>query len=109
MKMLGTNSNPLFYAVVFICCFALYFVGFVHWFYIKKELFTQSRPAPCKPMDCSPSGSSVHWILQARLWSGLPFPYPGHLPDPGIKPRSPALQADSLPSEPPGNPSFALD
>ena len=37
-------------------------------------------------------------------WSGLPFPSPGDLPDPGIKPRSPALQADPLPSEPPGKP-----
>ena len=36
--------------------------------------------------------------------SGLPCPSPGDLPDPGIKPRSPALQADSLPSEPPGKP-----
>ena len=35
-------------------------------------------------------------------WSGLPFPSPGDLPDPGIEPRSPALQADSLTSEPPG-------
>ena len=35
-------------------------------------------------------------------WSGLPFPSPGDLPDPGMKPRSPALQADSLPSEPRG-------
>ena len=34
----------------------------------------------------------------------LPFPSPGGLPDPGIKPRSPTLQADTLPSEPPGNP-----
>ena len=33
-------------------------------------------------------------------WSGLPFPSPGDLPDPGIKLRSPALQADTLPSEP---------
>jgi len=39
-----------------------------------------------------------------EYWSGLPFPPPGDLPDPGIKPRSPALQADSLPSEPPGKP-----
>ena len=39
-----------------------------------------------------------------ELWSGLPFPSPGDLPDPGIKPRSPALQADSLPSELPGKP-----
>ena len=37
-------------------------------------------------------------------WSGLPFPSPGHLPDPGTEPGSPALQADSLPSEPPGKP-----
>ena len=36
-------------------------------------------------------------------WSGLPSPSPGDLPDPGIKPRSPALQADSLLSGPPGN------
>ena len=35
-------------------------------------------------------------------WSGLPFPSPGDLPDPGIEPRSPTLQADALPSEPPG-------
>ena len=35
-------------------------------------------------------------------WGGLPFPSPGGLPNPGIEPVSPALQADSLPSEPPG-------
>ena len=39
-----------------------------------------------------------------EYWSGLPFPSPGDLPDPGIEPGSPALQADSLPFEPPGNP-----
>ena len=37
-----------------------------------------------------------------EYWNGLPFPSPRDLPDPGIKPGSPALQADSLPSEPPG-------
>ena len=37
-------------------------------------------------------------------WSGLPFPSPGDLPNPGIEPGSPALQADALPSEPPGKP-----
>ena len=37
-------------------------------------------------------------------WSGLPFPSPGDLPDPGIEPRSPTLQADALPSAPPGKP-----
>ena len=39
-----------------------------------------------------------------EYWSGLPFPSPGDLPDPGNKPRSPALQADTLLSEPPGKP-----
>ena len=39
-----------------------------------------------------------------EYWSGWPFPSPGSLPDPGIEPGSPALQADGLPSEPPGKP-----
>ena len=39
-----------------------------------------------------------------EYWSGLPFPSPGDLPDPGIEPGSPALQADSLPTEPWGKP-----
>ena len=37
-----------------------------------------------------------------EYWSVLPFPSPGDLPDPGIEPRSPLLQVDTLPSEPPG-------
>ena len=37
-----------------------------------------------------------------EYWSGLPLPFPEDLPDPGIEPESPALQVDSLPSEPPG-------
>ena len=41
-----------------------------------------------------------------EYWSGLPFPSPGDLCNPGIKLRSPALQADALPSEPQGSPSF---
>ena len=39
-----------------------------------------------------------------EYWSGLPFPSPGDLPDPGIKPRSPEFQADALTPEPPGKP-----
>ena len=38
-----------------------------------------------------------------EYWSGLPFPSPGDLPDPGMEPRPPTLQVDSLPSEPPGS------
>jgi len=43
-----------------------------------------------------------------EYWSRLPFPSPGDLPNPGIKSKSSALQADSLPSEPPGNPFISL-
>ena len=43
-----------------------------------------------------------------EYWSGLPFPSPGDFPDPGIEPGSPALQADSLLSEPPGKPGYEL-
>ena len=67
-----------------------------------KVLGTQSCSTLCDPMGCSLPGSSVHGILQARYWSGLPFPPPGNLPGSGIEPRSPVLQADCLPSEPPG-------
>ena len=42
----------------------------------------------CDPMDCSPPGSSVHGVSRQESWSGLPFPSPGDLPDPGIKPVS---------------------
>ena len=47
-------------------------------------------------------------FFRQEYWSGLPFPYPGDLPDPGIEPGSPALQADALPSEPPGKPMEVL-
>ena len=43
-----------------------------------------------------------------EYWSGLAFSSPGDLPDPGIEPGSPALQADALPSEPPGNTIFNI-
>ena len=47
---------------------------------------------------------TVHGILEARILEWIAFPYPGDLPNPGIEPRSPAMQADSLPAGPPGNP-----
>ena len=48
------------------------------------------------------SRQSVEFFRQ-EYWSGLPFPSPGDLPDPGVEPGSPALRADALPSEPPGS------
>ena len=55
-------------------------------------------------MDCSPPGSSVHRILQSTILEWVAIPFSGASSHPGIKPGSPALQVDSLPSEPPGKP-----
>ena len=66
-------------------------------------LAAQSCPTLCNLLDCSPPGSSVHGILQARMLEGLPFP------SPGIKPGSPPLQMASLLSEPPRKPSTDTD
>ena len=65
---------------------------------------TQSCLTLCDPMDWSPPGSSVHGIPQARVPRGLPFLSPEDLPDPGIKPRSPALTGRFFATEPPGKP-----
>ena len=68
-----------------------------------KVLVTESCPTLCDLMDCSPPGSSVHGILQARIVEWM-FPSPGDLPDLEIKPGSLAFREDSLLSEPPGKP-----
>ena len=53
---------------------------------VESESCSLQRSTLCNPMDCSLSGSSVHGILQARiLWSELPFPSPGDVPNPGIE------------------------
>ena len=56
------------------------------------------------PVLCDPTDYTVHGIHQARILAWVAFPSPGGLPNPGIKPRSPTLQADSLPGEPQGKP-----
>ena len=78
-----------------------------------RTLVTQSYLTFCDPMDCSPPGSSVHGILQARIleWVAISFSTqgteifnPGDLLNPGIESRSSELQVDSLPSETQGKP-----
>ena len=79
------------------------------WTLVYRFLFEYAKIIDClvlqlcltlrDSMDCSPPGSSVH--SRQEYWSGLPFPLPGDLPDPGIElmsPVPPALQADSLPT-----------
>ena len=69
---------------------------------------TKSCPTPWGPMDCSPQALPSMGFPRQEYWSRLPFPSPGDLSDPGIELGSPTLQADSLPSEPPGNPIFMI-
>ena len=64
----------------------------------KKDRWTVAYQAPL----------SIGFSRQ-EYWSGLPFHSPGDLPDPGVEPGSPALQADALTSEPPRKPMTNLD
>ena len=71
-----------------------------------KVLVIQLCLTLCDPMDYIPPGSLSMEFSKEEYWSGLPFPSPGDLPDPGIKPGSPALLADSLLFEPAGKPQI---
>ena len=69
----------------------------------------QSCPTLCDPMDCVASQTPLSMeFSKLEYWSGLPFPTSGGLPDPGIEPGSPALQEDSLQSEPSGKTGIHL-
>ena len=78
-KRLLNGMNPCSLLCVLVCSI------------MSHSLWTIAYPAPL-----------YMGFSQQEYWSGLPFPPPGDLPDPGIEPMSPALQADSLPSEPSG-------
>ena len=62
-------------------------------------LGAKSCPTLATPWTVSPKAPLSMRFSRQEHWSGLPFPSPGDLPEPGIKPRSPALQADSFPTE----------
>ena len=61
------------------------------------------------PWTVAYQASQSMGFSRQEYWSGLPFPSPGDLPDPGIEPGFPALQAEALPSEPPGKPHFNVN
>ena len=69
-------------------------------------LVPQLFPSLCDSMHCSPPGSSVHGVSPGKTLEWTAMPSSGDLPNPGIKPRSPALQADSLLSELPEKPEI---
>ena len=68
----------------------------------------QSCPTLCDPKTVAHQAPPSLGFSRQKHWSGLQFPFPGNIPDPGIKPRSPTLQADALPSEPSGKLSWVL-
>ena len=63
---------------------------------------SQSCLTLCDPMDCSLLGSSIHGDFPGKNLEWVAMPSPRNLPNPGIEPRSPTLQASYLPTEPPG-------
>ena len=62
-------------------------------------LVAKSCPTLATPWTVARQAPLSMGFSRQEYWSGWPFPSPGHLPNPGIEPRSPALQADSLPTE----------
>ena len=74
---------------------------------LEKEMAIHSSvPAWEIPWTVVYQASLSVGFSRQENWNELPFPSPGDLPDPGIEPRSPALQADTLPSEPPEKPNY---
>ena len=72
-------------------------------------LVAQSCSTFLDPVDCAHQAPLSMGFFRQEYWSGLPFPSPGDLPNPGIKPGSPTLQAESFLSEPPGKPPVLED
>ena len=73
--------------------------------YLCADVCAQLCPTLCDPMDCSPPGSSIHGIFQARILEGLPFPPLGNLPDIGIERSSlvsPTVASRFFTTAPPG-------
>ena len=73
------------------------------WAFLVAVVCLLSHVQLCDPMDCSPSGSSVHGISQTRILQWLPFPSLGKLPNPGIKSVSLALADGFFTAETPRN------
>ena len=80
------------------------------WFYFQRKWKVKVKSLSCVWLFATPWTATFQappsmGFSREEYWSGLPFPSPGDLPDPGIEPGSPTSQADSLPPEPPGKPS----
>ena len=76
---------------------------------VKVKVKVKVKSLSCVRLSATPctvayNASPSMGFSRQEYWSGLPFPSPGDLPNPGIKPVSPSLKADALTSEPPGKP-----
>ena len=99
------ETDVLIHNILTLLHFTSIFQRIINYFNVcmhaSKSL--QSCPTLCNPMDYIAHQASLSIELSRQeYWSGLPCLPPGDLPNPGIKPRSSALQADSLPAESPG-------
>ena len=66
---------------------------------VRVRVHAQSCLTLYNPVNCSSQAPVSMGFSRQEYWSGVPFPYPGDHPNPGTEPRSPELQADSLPTE----------
>ena len=77
--------------------------------YLVRNIYTLSRVRLfATPWTVAYQAPPSMGFSRQEYWSGLPFPSPGDLPNPGIEPGSPTFQADALTSEPPGKPKFKM-
>ena len=98
----------------FVCLFVFIVVHLLFWqaaYGILAPLKVKVKSLSCVRLFAIPWTVAYQAPLsmgfsRQEYWSGLPFPSPGDLPNTGIKPGFPALQADSLTSEPPGKPGI---
>ena len=103
LLLLFQNTSKYVYMCIYVCvytCVCVYVCVCA-----GLCLVTLSSPTRCDPMDCNPPRLLCPWGFSRQEYcSGLPCPPPGDFPKPGIEPRFPVMQVDSLPSEPPGEP-----
>ena len=101
VMVIHTHTHTYIHIYVCIC----------NWWGVKiikqYESWSEVKSLSCVPLFATPwTAASLlcPWNPRQGYWRGLPFPSPGDLPNPGIEPGSPAFQADTLTSEPPGTP-----
>ena len=89
---------------IFVTCMPIFKINFIFTIYIVKVKSLSCVQLFATPWIVAHQAPPSGEFSSQEYWSGFPFPSPGDLPDPGIELGSLSLRADTLPSEPPGNP-----